>query len=235
MTDHRLGYLTRREIRARAQAGAVGLLPVGSLEQHGDHLPILTDSLLAETLCLRAAAQTEVDVLVAPALWSGFSPHHVRFGSTVSLSGATFATLVREAVAGLRTFLPHVLVVNGHGGNRGPLITLSLEEHWSFVSYWELASAEAARFTADGGSIGHAGQAETSMVLAAFPELAGEPSREFEPPKEGDPLLLPDFGDSGVIGDPYAASAEAGEAFLSEVARELARRVEQLSTQVVGV
>ena len=87
--EHRLGHVDRREAHARVRAGAVVLLPIGSLEQHGDHLPLATDALLAEEVCLRAAAAATTDLLVAPPLCIGFSPHHVRFGATVSLSAST--------------------------------------------------------------------------------------------------------------------------------------------------
>jgi creatinine amidohydrolase len=217
VTEHRLGRLTREEALARARAGAVCLLPVGSLEQHGRHLPVGTDSLLVEEVCVRAAAAARVDVLVAPALWTGYSPHHVRFGATVSLSAETFLAVVREVVTGLRAWLPHVVLVNGHGGNRGPLTTLALELGVPSVSYWELAPIEL-----DGGTPGHAGGFETSLVQALAPELAGEPGGEFEQPVAGDPLLVPDMGASGVIGDPRTADADAGGAYLDAVSAALA-------------
>jgi len=119
--------------------------------------------------------------------------------------------LVREAWQGLRGWAPTVLVVNGHGGNRGPLITLAVETGLRFVSYWELVGDEAAAlFTVDGGSVGHAGQLETSLSLAAHHELVGEPAAAFEPVPAGAALLVPDMGASGVLGDPHAADAQAG-------------------------
>ena len=90
MTEHRLARLTRVEAGKRADEGAVCVVPVGSLEQHGEHLPVFTDSLLAEHVCLEAAARARCDVFVAPTLWTGFSPHHLRFGATVTLASATF-------------------------------------------------------------------------------------------------------------------------------------------------
>ena len=227
---HRLAGLTRAEALGRARAGAVGLLPIGSLEQHGEHLPLFTDSLLAESVCLRAAERATVDVLVAPPLWPGFSPHHVAFGATVSLSSGLFLAVVREVAEGLLAWLPRLVVVNGHGGNRGPLLTLALERGFVVVSYWELAAGDAAAiFPADGGSIGHAGEAETGMMLAAFPALVGEPGRDFAAPRDGD--LLPHLGESGVIGDARAASPEAGRTFLDAAASALARVAESLAAE----
>ena len=203
------------------------LLPVGAFEQHGEHLPIATDALLAEEVCLRAAAEATVDCLVAPTLWTGFSPHHVRFGATVSLSSGAFLRLVREVLTGLREWVPRILIVNGHGGNRGPLVTIALEEGCPIASYWELAAAEVPRLFPTDASIGHAGEAETSMMLSAFPALVGRPAAEFERPADAE-LLVVDMGTSGVIGDAGAATAQAGAAFLGAVVTALARRVDAL-------
>ena len=218
--EHRLAQLTRLEAGERASAGAVCLVPTGSLEQHGEHLPVFTDSLLAEHVCFEAARRARSDVLVTPPLWTGLSPHHMRFGSSVTLSAATFAALVRETVASLRSWCDRVIVVNGHGGNRGPLVTLGVEDGVEAISYWELVRPARlkALFPYDLGSVGHAGEFETSEMLAAFPSLVGEPGFAFEPIlEEGAAFLLPEMGESGVLGDPRAATAEGGRAILEDV------------------
>jgi creatinine amidohydrolase len=233
--QHRLGYLDRAKALARVEAGAVVLLPVGSLEQHGDHLPLATDALLAEEVCLRAAAIAQTDLLVAPVLGTGFSPHHIRFGATVSLPAEVFLALLRAVVTALHAWAPRVLVVNGHGGNRGPLLALALETGTPVVSYWELAAAEiAARFPVD-SSIGHAGEAETSLMLAAFPELVGKPAAEYDNPPNAD-LLVVEMGASGVIGNARAASRSAGADFLRSVVNALVSKVDALfpNEQVVS-
>jgi creatinine amidohydrolase len=225
MRERQLANLTRSELHARSAAGASCLLPIGSLEQHGEHLPLGTDTLLAHAVCLRAAELTESDIIVAPPLWAGFSPHHLRFGATVSLAPETFLAMVRDVARGLREMFATVVVVNGHGGNRGLLSSLTLELDVRAIDYWELAPAFARDlFPQDGGSVGHAGELETSLVLASEPDLVGEPALEFEPCLPGDMLLYgPDLGASGVIGDPHAASAESGAAFLEACSVALAR------------
>ena len=225
----RLAYLTRVEATERAQAGAVCLVPVGSLEQHGDHLPLATDSLLAEHVCLRAAAEARADVLVAPLLWTGFSPHHLRFGATVTLASSTFSSLLRDTVSSLRTWCTRVIVVNGHGGNRGPLITLGIEDGVEAVSYWELVPPEllSELFPFDLGSVGHAGELETSLALAAMPAHVREPGLDFEAIAEVNAaFLVPELGTSGVLGDPHAASAEAGRELLGAVAAAFVRLID---------
>lgn len=229
---NRLGELSRREAAERGTAGAVCLLPVGSLEQHGEHLPIGTDSLLVETVSLRSAALARADVIVAPTLWTGLSPHHVRLGVTVTIEPELLIELTRQIVRCLRPWFGRVVIVNGHGGNRGWLGALALAEECPFVNYWELVEPSLLRdlFPVDRGSIGHAGQAETSAMLAAAPELVGTAPPGFEPiTLENDPFLLPDMGASGVLGNPAAATAAAGEQFVATASQGLADVLDALS------
>jgi len=208
-------------------------VPVGSLEQHGEHLPVGTDSLLVETVCVRAAELATRDVVVAPTVWTGQSPHHVRLGVTVTLAPELLIELTRELVRCLRPWFGTVVLVNGHGGNRGWLGALALDEEIPYVNYWELVddSFLSELFPVDLGSIGHAGQAETSAMLAVAPELVGTPSAAFEPiERANDAFLLPDMGASGVLGDPTAGTAELGERFLGAVVTALAAVFQTLSS-----
>jgi creatinine amidohydrolase len=209
------------------------VLPVGSLEQHGEHLPVGTDSLLVETVSLRAAGLARTDVVVAPTVWTGLSPHHVRLGVTVTLEPELLLELTRQILRCLRPWFREVVIVNGHGGNRGWLGALALAEQCPSVNYWELVDASllGELFPVDLGSIGHAGQAETSAMLAAAPQLVGSPAAAFEPiVRANDPFLLPDMGASGVLGDPAAASLPAGERFLDTACRALAELLDSLAS-----
>jgi len=232
MGANRLSELSRLEAGERGRSGAVCVVPVGSLEQHGEHLPIGTDSLLVETVCLRAAALARRDVVVAPTVWTGQSPHHVRLGVTVTLGPELLIELTREVANCLRPWFATVVLVNGHGGNRSWLGALALDEEIPYVNYWDLVEPSflSELFPVDLGSIGHAGQAETSAMLSAAPELVGTPSESFEPiVRANDPFLLPDMGASGVLGDPSAATAELGERFLAAVAEALAAVLDSLT------
>jgi len=229
----RLLELSRVEAAERGSAGAVCAVPVGSLEQHGEHLPVGTDSMLVETVCLRAAELARADVVVAPAVWTGQSPHHVRLGVTVTLAPELLIELTREIVRCLRPWFGAVVLVNGHGGNRSWLGALALDDEIPYVNYWDLVPASflSELFPVDLGSIGHAGQAETSAMLAVAPELVGTPAPAFEPiARANDPFLLPDMGSSGVLGDPSAANQELGERFLAAVAEGLAAVFDSLTT-----
>lgn len=230
--EHRLLCLRRDAIRARADAGAVCLVPLGALEQHGDHLPIGTDALLAEAVCLRAASVARRDVLVAPAIWTGLSPHHLRFGATATLRGATLQDVLVDVVDSIRSWCPRVLVINAHGGNRGPLATLGLESAVRSVSYWELITSQMRELCAvDHGSPGHAGQMETSLLLALAPELVATP-RGAVPHEPIDPfntaLLRVEMGATGVLGDPATATAEIGRRLLDAAVRALAELVDRV-------
>jgi creatinine amidohydrolase len=223
MPEHRLAAMSAPEARARAASGAVCLVPLGSLEQHGAHLPLATDCLTAEAVSLRAAGRAHTDVLVAPALWSGLSPHHLPLGATATVRSSTLSALLADIVASIVSWCPSVLVVNGHGGNRGPLITLGLEVGVRSVSYWELVPELArALFPVDLGSPGHAGELETSLVLALHPELVGEigPFDPIDPANVS--LLQVSMPDSGVLGDPRAGDADRGHRLLDGAADALA-------------
>jgi creatinine amidohydrolase len=232
MSSNRLSELSRVEAAERGRVGAICVLPVGSLEQHGEHLPVGTDSLLVETVSTRAAGLARADVIVAPTVWAGLSPHHVRLGVTVTLEPELLLELTRQIVRCLRPWFREVVIVNGHGGNRGWLGALALAEECPFVNYWDLVEPVVLGelFAVDLGSIGHAGQAETSAMLTVAPELVGRASPAFEPiTRANDPFLLPDMGTSGVLGDPTAASPAAGEQFLGTACRALAEVLDALA------
>jgi creatinine amidohydrolase len=232
MTSNRLSELSRVEAAERGRAGAVCVLPVGSLEQHGEHLPVGSDSLLVETVSLRSAGLARADVVVAPTVWTGLSPHHVRLGVTVTLEPELLLELTRQIVRCLRPWFRAVVIVNGHGGNRGWLGALALAEECPYVNYWDLVepSLLSELFPVDLGSIGHAGEAETSAMLAVAPELVGTASPAFEPiTRANDPFLVPDMGASGVLGDPAAASPAAGDQFVGAACRALASLLDALA------
>jgi creatinine amidohydrolase len=195
------------------------------------HLPVGTDAKLVEEICLRAARLCDSDILVAPVIWTGFSPHHLRFGATISVKPETLLNILRELIATMRAWISAIVLVNGHGGNRGVLQSFALESDVRFVNYWDLAQTVATvLFPDDRGSIGHAGQAETSMMLALDPGSVGVPEQSFTACLPGETLELPELGTSGVVGNPHAASSAAGTAFLDAVTDGLAHWLSGTST-----
>lgn len=236
------GSLSRSEINAQLVSGSVVALPVGALEQHGDHLPTDTDAYLANFVVRDAAARARSQIVVLPCLFFGLSSYHARFGGTVWLSSSTFIAVIRDVCAsvksaGGRTLLP----INGHGGNAGALDVVSLElsdPEFSMIplSYWDLAPDVAERvFAADGGAIGHAGQAETSLMLAVADERVGEieqPHESVDVELARDRANVDGLGESGVVGDPSLARPEHGAAFLEAVCIELAALFDSVSERV---
>jgi len=144
---HDWGTLTRQEIGAARDAGALPVLTVGSCEQHADHLPVDTDTVSAHRVALLAAERCMAPhVLVLPPPSFGFSPHHLAWPGTVSLSLPTFLGLVGDVADSLhRTGFDRLLIVNGHGGNIGPLASACT----ALVSHAApAASASSARISA---------------------------------------------------------------------------------------
>lgn len=235
MTLYRWGELDRGAVTSRLQQGAATMLAWGAVEQHGPHLPTGTDTLLASLIVDRVAAAALRDVLVLPPISFGLSGYHRQWGATVAVSAETLTHLLCEvaqsvSAAGGRD----LIIINGHGGNRGICTTVSLAVSTAAFSvqalcYWDVAT-ELARtlYAHDSGSLGHAGQAETGLVAAFFPELMGAttqvPSEPIGPALGSTAIMR--LGQTGVSGDPAAGTAEQGRAFADEVVDRLAALVD---------
>ncbi|MFD8565707.1 creatininase family protein [Streptomyces sp. NPDC059639] len=242
MTEVLWNHLTAAELRDLAAEDAVVLLPVGATEQHGPHLPTGVDDFLAAEVCLRAArlAAPRTPVVVAPSVWSGLSEHHMAFGGTLTLSLTTLHGLLRDLCRSiLRAGFSRILIVNGHGGNMTALhaltteLTVELSARIASTDYFSVSRdvVRDALDTQDG--LMHACEGETSMMLAAHPELV---RHAYVPDAHGPAITLPaestdpihmavPFGEitpSGVAGHGDAATAEKGERMLSGLARALA-------------
>lgn len=190
-------------------SGPLVLLPIGSTEQHGPHLPLDTDSVIAHAVARRAAVALST-ALVAPVLPYGASGEHAGFPGTVSIGHEALRAVLVEAVRSLSLWAGRIVLVNGHGGNTATLDTaLRLLRAEGHDVAWTDCSAP--------GADAHAGRTETSVMLHLAPERV-----ESKAMTVGDtrPLavLLPELmahgvravSPSGVLGDPTGASAEEG-------------------------
>ncbi len=182
MAEVRWHKLRRDQVAQAAAAGAVLLLPIGSVEQHGPHLPLDTDANAATAVVERASRRlAEPPALVLPPIWWGLSPYWLPFAGTLSLRPETILALIADLGASVaRHGLRRMVIVNGHGGN-GRVVGVAatqLADHGvraAALSYWELLGAElAALAPGDGGHVGHAGQTETSIQLFLQPELVAQ-------------------------------------------------------------
>ena len=228
------GDLTAAELRTLAAGDPIVVLPIGSTEQHGPHLPVQVDSLLVSEVAKRAAERAgDETILVMPTVWTGLAEHHMGFGGTVTLDYAVFYALIRQVCLSLtRQGIRRIALLNGHGGN---IIALQLAAGElareipgvvATATYFLLAEPRFAEILEHQAGVRHACEAETSMVLVLRPDLVDvEAMRAVDAPAEG--LASPGFhrwrpvehwSDSGVIGYPPAATAEKGERLLEAAA-----------------
>lgn len=178
--------LNREQLRAAAAENPLVVLPIGATEQHGPHLPTGTDWFTIDAVATESAriASAEVPVIVTPALPFGSSHHHFVFGGTLSLSTETYYRVLRELVESLiKDGFRSIFVLNGHGGNHELAelaardIALQNEANCAAGSYWAIAwDALVASGEHRGRRLpGHAGDFETSMMMALRPDLRPGP------------------------------------------------------------
>jgi creatinine amidohydrolase len=174
MTEHFLERMTWPEVEAVRAAGVDAvLIPIGSTEQHGRHMPLDTDCLIARELCRLAAEAAEekgVRLLVAPTLNVTLSWYHMQFPGSLKLSTTTFLTVFREVCDSLAHHgFERLIAVNGHGGNIAALTvavnhTMETTGRRVFlIQWWDLAADILAEIE---GPMIHAEEAETSIALA---------------------------------------------------------------------
>jgi creatinine amidohydrolase len=235
------------QLRARAQQDAMVLLPVASLEQHGPHLPVEVDSMLGETVAIRAAREVAArggQAVVLPVLWTGLSEHHMSFGGTITLDFPAFSAVVEGICRSvLRHGFQRIVLLNAHGGNENALRTITDELTPKLgapivqFTYWYAAAVAIAEILQTQTALLHACEAETSMMLAVRPELVAMDRAPLAKANS-----TPDVADvvgggvyrwrtigarssSGVIGNPEAATAEKGERLFAAIAATLAEKL----------
>jgi creatinine amidohydrolase len=202
--------LTAAELRAKAEAGAVVLMPVGSMEQHGPHLPVGVDTFLSEGLC-RAAAETlaaEMAVVVAPTLWCGMAEHHMAYGGTFTLDIPTYRAVLGCLLKSLER----------HGFKR----VLALR----VTTPYEPAQKAIAPILEDQERVHHACEVETSMMMVVAPdtvrrdtlaEAHGPPHWTPQPAGTARYVSFREATASGVIGDARRANAQKGEKLVAAI------------------
>jgi creatinine amidohydrolase len=254
-----LQELSWEQVRDYLDRDDLILLPVGSTEQHGPHLPTGTDSMTAIGLAKDAALVA--GALVAPPLWYGWSPHHLSNPGTVTLVPEHLTAVVVDIGKSLAYHgFGHLVIVNGHReANLAPLriaqARLVNETGQSVVIvdpyYFGAAVAMAGRGSAPGG-IGHADELETGHMMHLHPTLVKMDRAVRNMPQMAkwfisDPYVPGDraFGavsieeyrsrtsPSGVSGDPLPATAMKGKAYHERMVADLAQLIDQLRTNKV--
>ncbi|MFG3293953.1 mycofactocin biosynthesis peptidyl-dipeptidase MftE [Streptomyces sp. NPDC048179] len=213
-------------------SGALVLVPVGSTEQHGPHLPLDTDTVVACAVARRTADALAGGTqgphgppLVAPAVAFGASGEHAGFPGTVSIGHEALHAVLVELTRSLSLWAGRILFVNGHGGNTATLdralAQLRAEGHDAAWTACEVPGGDA-----------HAGRTETSLLLHLAP---GRVRLDAAVAGDTRPLaaLLPELtargvravSPSGVLGDPAGASAEEGRRATAAMVAAAVRRV----------
>jgi creatinine amidohydrolase len=229
----RLESLAWPELAAALAAGErTALVPLGATEQHGPHLPFATDTWIGDALALRLAERLP-EAIALPTLSFGCSREHLAFPGTIDLRPATLAAVLADVMASLvRHGFAGAFVFSAHGGNHGELAAMLPALRAAAAPMWVGAftdqgaiAATLARVAADAGIAPevaghHAGEAETSIVMALRPDAVrtgalapGHTARVDDPQRLFYPSLR-DHSASGTVGDPRAASAVRAAAYL---------------------
>lgn len=210
--------------------GATVLVPVGSTEQHGPHLPLSTDGVIAAAVAQRTAHQLPGAVFVAPPLAFGNSGEHAGFPGSVSIGHEALWLVLIEMVRSLSLWAEHTVLVNGHGGNVRTLVDavtqLRIEGHrvtWTGCDF--------------PGSDAHAGRTETSVMLHLSPHDVAVDKAE---PGNTRPLaeLMPELEENGVrrvapngvLGDPTGATAQEGRRLMDALVVSTVQRISAMRT-----
>lgn len=182
------------------------VIPLGSIEQHGPHLPLGTDTLIAEGVSKEIASR--LGAVLGPSITPGVSREHMDFPGTVTLSEGTFVKELEETCTSLRNHgFTDIVLVNGHGGNRKALSKL------------RMAGVGVVDIISQIKGYDHAGVIETSLMLYLHPEDVRKGlirKHDFSFPGRGEWRTI-EHSKSGVIGDPTEATSEKGERYFKQI------------------
>jgi creatinine amidohydrolase len=250
---YRLADMTWREVATAVEETQTMLLPVGSTEQHGHHMPLGVDVYMPEAIAERVAERT--GCLLAPPVWYGVSPHHTFKPGTFTVESETFQHYVRDVYTSAAEWgVESVLLVNGHYLVQDPELDVVVRElttehglrafHLPLISVFE----DAARAVRTSEVSFHASEFETSLMLALFPDLVDMGAAvAVDVPDDALPLTDYDaYGDNrvgwalsaermnalthtGNLGDPTVATREKGAKMVDDAVENIATLVDALA------
>ena len=246
----------RRWVETVRDSAKVVVAPLGSLEQHGHHLPMLTDTMIISEIARRAESELKEDARFLPTLWLGASHHHLAYAGTVSLNNDLYVKVLEDLLESLISAgFRRIFLLNGHGGNITPgrqaLYNVQLrnrenpELFLAFSSWWTLAADQIAAVPDLGCPyVTHACEQETSMILRLRPELVDMEAAkganipfesafytpDFSAPSRVDvPRAFDQLSQTGAFGRPERATAEKGEALFTAAAGEVVTFVREFA------
>lgn len=254
MTTAHLSELRWPEVRELLKRDPVVVIPVGAFEQHGHHMPLMVDWFLASQVAEQAVLRAQkagVAAVTTPPVWTGYSPHHMDFPGTITLDLEGLIAVVGAVVRSLdRHGFRRILLLNGHGGNANILRSAVQQLRFDHgidvaaASYWDFVLQEIAAWRRSGvGGINHAGEMETSLMLALRADLVRMDlaqdlilDRATYLPADlavGGPVAraatFAELSEHGTIGAPTLADAERGAALLESVVEAVAAFLQDFS------
>jgi creatinine amidohydrolase len=260
---NRLASMTWPEINEAALQQRVVVIPAGTLEDHGLHLPIDTDIVIADKICQMLADKLPDDVVVLPPITFGFSPHHLDGPGTITLKWDTFIQSTHQIISSLFYHgFRKVLIVNGHGSNEPVLdiasrqaILSNPDSQSAMISWWSLTKVqETVKSFRESVWTGHACELETSLYLAINPSLVRVDLFEEDinpfmsqhfwadlvsdaPEGYVNPVRINEYwstvSKTGTWGDPRTATAEKGNAIIQAAVSELVSIVKEYKSRPI--
>lgn len=218
-------------------SASTALFPIGSFEQHGAHLPLATDAIVAMTVARELADAYDVQLL--PPLTISCSQEHQAFPGTVSIRSSTLGMIVDDVAASLRqSGVQSLVLVNCHGGNAvlSNVVRESSAGRQSMAIFpsgddWKKARRDAGMLSSHHEDM-HGGELETSILLHAHPELVhdGYESADWiaDDRRLLDTVGMEAYTTSGIIGRPSLATAAKGELVLRSLVESFAEYLETL-------
>jgi len=250
--------LTWPEMRAAIARQPVVLLPFGTVEDHGPHLPLSTDNVILEAICLEVASRAPGEMLLMPLVAYGLDEHHMDFPGTISVAMQTLLNYVADVgISVARHGFTHLLIVNGHGSN-APLADLAARQvvlqtgivcgamSPNAAIDTTLAEPTLSQMRRSGpGGVAHACEYETAMMLHLRPDLVqmdkavreeGQLALEYFNWDHPRPSVLSwqdwwsRMSETGICGDPTVATAEFGRALFETTVENMIRLVREFRT-----
>jgi creatinine amidohydrolase len=247
------------EIREAVAEKRVAVLPVGTIEQHGPHLPLVTDVLTASEMSRRAVQQIPGEAVLLPSVFYAFNEHHMDFPGTIAVRGETFINYVTDIGRSLAHHgFRKILLVNGHGSNVPFLdiaarnITNQSAAICAMAPWWNLVPRQLLkelRESESPGGMAHGCELETSVLLYLRGDLVQMDKAERDIPvqrseffywdlQSPSPVFFQEFfsrySRTGTLGDPTKASVRKGELFVAAAVETLVRVIRELRMREIA-
>ncbi|HZZ42888.1 MAG TPA: creatininase family protein [Tepidisphaeraceae bacterium] len=232
------------------------IIPLGSIEQHGHHLPLIVDTAQVTAVADRAEKSLGSSALFLPTLWLGCSEHHLDFPGTISVPASLYSQNIKSiARCILHAGFNRIFFLNGHGGNEAPAAQALTEfvgenntadsAHLAFASWWHVARDSIAppRHGLTTPAISHACEYETSLMLTIRPDLVNLPAAREPAPPITSPWFHSEYGGKvrlfhrfhqytpvGSMGRPSAATAQKGESLLTAITDDVVAFIKDFSS-----